>query len=620
MDSESKSNHRGAYTKLWRFMEGQRLRYGAAIAALIVGSCFMYCVPLVPQVVIDGVLGPESEQTKPIVRDVVAFFGGREYLGENLWLPALAMLLLTGIAGVFTYLRGRWSAMASQSICRRVRDELYDHLQHLPCSYHDKAETGDLVQRCSSDVDTLNSFLASQVVEVGRAAFMLLIPLPLMWALDPRMTLVSVATVPPIVIFSYIFFRKVRACFKKVDEAEGKMTATLQENLTGIRVVRAFARQEWEKEKFAARNQTHRGLHYRLYVLFGWYWSFSDLLCMVQKVLVVGLGGYWLYLGEIQAGTFYFFLAAVSMFIWPIRMMGRILADLGKAVVAIGRIGEILDEPREADPEVRRPSAARTLRPDLTRRSMGEIEFDRVRFAYEDKEDVLKGVSFRVEPGQTLALLGPSGSGKSTIASLLLRYYDPTSGAIRLGGQDLSGLSRKWVRSKVAAVMQEPFLYSKSIRENIRLGRSGADEPEITEAAVTACVHEAIEEFEDGYDTVVGERGVTLSGGQRQRVALARALLDDPPILILDDAFSAVDTETEVMIREALGRRHHRQTTLVIAHRISTLMSADRILVFDSGRIIQDGTHDQLVRQDGRYRRIYEIQSMAERELVACGT
>jgi ATP-binding cassette subfamily B protein len=420
------------------------------------------------------------------------------------------------------------------------------------------------------------------------------------------------------------------------------MTSTLQENLTGIRVVRAFARQDHEQQKFAARNAAHRGLHYVFYRLIAWYWAISDFMCMTQKLLVVGIGGYWLLVGQLPVGTFYFFLAAVNLFIWPIRMMGRILSELGKALVAAGRIGEILDSPCEHAPagETRLASdgaaadaapheaeealddgvtaAPRGSVPQLVRTdvpAVGAIDFDRVSFAYGEGPRVLDDVSFRVAPGETLALLGPSGAGKSTLISLLLGFYDPAAGTIRLDGQDIGTIERRDLRSEIAVVMQEPFLYSKSVRENIRLGRSSAGDEEIQEAATIACVHESIEGFDEGYDTLVGERGVTLSGGQRQRVALARALLHEPVVMILDDALSAVDTVTENLIIDALRQRRGRHTTLVIAHRLSTLMHADRVLVLDHGRVVQQGTHATLVDEEGLYRRLWRIQGAIEADL-----
>jgi ATP-binding cassette, subfamily B, bacterial len=605
---------RNRYRLIWELMAGRRLQYGAAIGALIVASCFLYLVPLVPQVVIDGVLG--DGESSSFVNRWVARGGGAEFIRSHLWYPAVLVLLLTAVAGIFTYLRGRWSAMASEEIACRVRDRLYDHLQHLPCSYHDTAETGDLVQRCTSDVETLRRFLATQVVEIGRAIFMMLIPIPLMLALDRRMTMVSVVTIPVIVIFSLVFFHKVRASFKLADEAEGKMTTTVQENLTGIRVVRAFARQEFEQDRFDEKNGIHRRLNYRLYKLMAAYWSLSDLLCMGQKALVVFAGGYWLAAGEVQVGTFYFFLAAVNMFIWPVRMMGRILTDFGKALVAIDRIAIILEHPREREAELSDDDTSR-LSAGASWRQMGShVVFDGVTFSHDGETDVLTDVSFELRPGKTLALLGPSGSGKSTIVNLLLRFYDYDHGEIRVDGEEIRGVARREVRSKIAVVMQEPFLYSKSLKDNIHLGRKAAVEDEVFEAASTACVHDTILEFEEGYNTVVGERGVTLSGGQRQRVALARALLDKPPILILDDALSAVDTDTEAMILGALRRQSRQCSRIVIAHRLSTLMTADEILVLEAGRIIQRGNHESLINDEGLYKRLWEKQNAMIQDLT----
>jgi ATP-binding cassette subfamily B protein len=473
------------------------------------------------------------------------------------------------------------------------------------------------VQRCTSDVDTLRAFLIDQVVEIGRAAFMLLLPLPLMYAVDRRMTLVSLALILPITAFSIVFFSRVRARFEAVDQAEGRMSGTLQENLTGIRVVRAFARQEYEIRKFAARNGEHRDLHLKLYELLAAFWSFSDLMCMTQLVLVVFAGGVWLAAGTLAAGSFMFFLMVVNMFLWPVRMMGRILTELGKATVAIGRIHDILGHARETV-----PAGGSLALPEAE--SRGEIVFNDVTFSHRSTSQraaesggtaALADVSFRVEAGRTIALLGPSGSGKSTIVNLLLRFYDPDRGVIEIDGRNIAEIDRKDVRRRISVVMQEPFLFSKTVRDNIVLGHVTAAHHEVTEAATAACIHDTILEFETGYDTLVGERGITLSGGQRQRVALARALLKEPAILILDDALSAVDTDTESLILDALKQRRGRHTTIVIAHRLSTLMDADEILVLDRGRIVQRGPHDVLKDQPGLYRRVLNIQNDLEEQL-----
>lgn len=591
---------------LWDLMEGERLRYGAAIIAMVIASCFLYLVPLVPQLVIDGVIAPDPKTASAFVTRTVEALGGITFLRDNLWLAAGAMIFLTVFAGLFTYLRGRWSAAASESIIRRVRDRVYDRLQKLPCRFFDHAETGDLIQRCTSDVETVRKFISSHVVEIGRAMIMLLVPIPLMLMIDVRMTLISLVLMPLVFVFSLIFFIKVKAAFLKADEAEGKLTATLQENLSGIRVVRAFARQDFEQEKFRTVNDVHRQLDYRLYTLMAWYWSSSDLLCFTQKALVLGFGVYLLAVGELQVGALYYFITAVTMFLWPIRQMGRILTDMGKAIVAMDRLHHILGEPEESEqsrgPGIRISGLS------------GEIAFSNVTFSHGEQSPVLENVSFHVPDGSSLAILGPSGSGKSTVVNLLLRLYDADSGSITLGGNELTSLDRQFVRERMSVVMQEPFLYSKSLRENLRLSRPNANEEEIVEAATIAAIHESITEFANGYDTLVGERGVTLSGGQRQRVAIARALLKEPDVLILDDALSAVDTETESMILDALRQREGRQTTILIAHRVSTVMHADQIIVLENGRIAQHGTHETLLQQPGMYQRLWQIQGDAAAE------
>ncbi len=594
---------------LWSLMSGQRFRYAAAVAALVLGAAVAFLPALIGRATIDYVIVGKELDAPQFVKNFVERIGGRDFLISRLWIPALAMVAMAAVSGLFMYLRGRWASIASESIARKLRSRLYDHLQHLPCSYYDKAKTGDLVQRCSSDVETIRAFLATQVVEVGRGGIMLAVAAPIMLAMNVRMALLAMTLLGPILVFSIAFFIKVKSVFKRMDEAEGAMTAMLQENLTGIRVVRAFARQEFECEKFAERNALYRDRWRRLMRVMSWFWSCTDVLSMMQVGIVLLAGGYYVAAREMTVGTFLAFFMFVNMYLWPIRQMGRIMADLGKAIVSIGRVSEILDAKRE-DYDDKVTDAGQKVE-----RASGDVVFENLTFSHNDEAPVLRGISLRIEPGRTLAILGPSGSGKSTLINLLLRLYDYRDGSIRLDGRELRDLDRKFVRSQIGVVLQEPFLYSRSLRENIKLARSAARDEDMVEAASAACVHDAISEFDSGYDTVVGERGVTLSGGQRQRVALARAILKDPPILILDDALSSVDTRTENMILHALRQRHGRHTTLIIAHRLSTLMEADKIIVLEGGRIVQAGTHRSLLKQPGLYRRLWEIQSNLEDNL-----
>lgn len=598
-ESRSISPKAAPLALLWQLMGGFRGRYAAAIAALFAFTAVNYAVPLVAGATIDLAL-PRGGPAGPLSGAVVGLLGGADFVRGHLWLPAVVMFALTIAAGIFSYLKGRFAAQASDGIARRLKDRLYDHLQRLPNRYHDKAETGDLIQRCTSDVETLRLALSTQVVEVSNSLLLLVTVLPLMILLDGRMTLASFVLIGPIILFGYLYIGKVKHLFREVDEAEGQVTRVVQENLTGLRVVRAFARQEYEIGKFAAPNQLYRDRSLRLLHLMAWYWSTSDIIVLVQQCIALFSGAWLVSQGSLSVGTLFSFLMFLSLLLWPVRQMGRTLTDLGKSMVALTRMGEILAEPEETAPE-------RTVVPAGP--AAGRIEVADVVFGHGGGSAALNGISFSVEPGRTLAIVGPSGSGKSTIMHLLLRFYDPDSGAVRLDGHDLRELDRRWLRSQFGVVMQEPFLFSKTIGENIRLGRGGAAEEEIREAARVADIHDTIHGFPSGYATLVGERGVTLSGGQRQRVALARALLRDTPVLLLDDALSAVDAETETTILNALRRRHGRRTTLVIAHRLSTLEHADEVIVLDHGRVIQRGTPAELVAADGLYRRLWEIQN-----------
>ena len=592
-------------TLLWAHTEGYRVPFSMAILAMAVGYIFMFGAPLLATFSIDAILAEDSFTTKPWVTQVAKLFslGAPPTMMSYLLLSATGTVLLTAIAGIFLYIRGRYVAFASEGIVRRLRDRLFDHIEHLPSSYHDHADTGDMVQRCTSDMETIRVFLSGQVVEISRAILMLIVVLPILFSLDTRMAWLSLATMPLLFIAAVFFFQRVKRLFESVDEAEAELTTVLQENLTGIRVVRAFARQDFEIDKFADKNAAFRDHNNRLIGLMGIYYGFSDIVCLGQIGLLLIAGAIWVIDGSLSVGTLFAFLTYEGMIIWPIRHMGRVLTDSGKAIVSIGRLGDILAEPIESQNE----TAPET-------RLKGAITFDQVTFAYEDAV-VLKGVSFTAKPGETIALLGPPGSGKSTIAQLLLRLYDYEKGSIRLDHHELSMLNRKFVRSQISIVLQEPFLYANSIEGNLKLGRISATQEEIHRAAEDACIHESIQRFPNGYHSMVGERGVTLSGGQRQRIALARALLKAPPILILDDALSAVDTDTESQILDSLKARRQDQTTIIIAHRLSTVMHADKILMLHSGEIIQRGDHESLAQVPGVYQRLCKIQGTIQEQI-----
>lgn len=590
---------------LWRFMQGKRLLYLGAIVTMIAATALGLVGPLVLRTTIDSIIGdaPLAAQSR-WVSTLVEAVGGRSVLARNLWICGSLLVLLALAEGVFLFLKGTWAASASEATARTMREHLYDHLQSLPYQYHVTAETGDLVQRCTSDVETIRRFLATQFVEVGRTVFMIVTVIPLMLTLDGKMTLVAVAVMPVIFGFAAIFFHKIRSAFEASDQAEGKLTAVLHENVTGVRVVRAFARQVFEIEKFDARNRAYRDTTYKLIEYMAWYWGLASFLGMLQMGIVLVSGTYWAATGALSLGTLVVFITYVQRLIHPIRQMGRILADMGKAAVSLGRIQEILDAGLDDNDDT-------AERPEIR----GNLEFENVSFEYEPGKPVLKDITFQVKQGQTVAILGPTGSGKTSLMHLLSRLYDYQQGSIKVDGVELKAVDKQWMRKHVGLVLQEPFLFSKTIKENISLPEKDAHEEKVIEAAKTASVHEVIEKFEDGYETSVGEKGVTLSGGQKQRVAIAQTLIKESPLLILDDSLSAVDTETDAAIRRALRQRNHA-TTFVISHRVTTLSEADMILVLDDGKLVQRGSHDELVQQDGLYKRIWEIQNSLEDELV----
>ena len=589
---------------LWNFMKGYRLLYIGAVISIGLATLFSTVVPLVIRMTIDSIIGDKPLEAPEWVQKYIMTLGGREALAQNLWMPGLAIVLMTVLSGLFLFLKGKWSAVASESIARNIRDRLFGHLQELTYDEHVRAKTGDLVQRCTSDVDTVRRFLAVQFVEIGRAIFMVSMVSTVMFSLSVQLALVSIIIIPFIFTFAIVFFLKMQKVFQKFDEADGRVTTVLQENLTGVRVVRAFARQAYEVDKFEQKNAEFRDLGAKMMRLFAFYWSSSDMLCLLQIGAILVLGSYWAVHGRITVGTLMVFATYEGMLLWPIRQMGQILTDMGKTFVSVGRINEILEKPAEA-------MDRDGLKPEIK----GDIAFKNVSFSYDDGTPVLQNLSFRIKKGQTVSIMGPTGSGKTTLVNLLLRLYDYKSGSIKIDGVELNKINKEWLRQKVGMVAQEPFLYSKTIMENIGLARTHVQEAEIYEAAGIAAVHDVIREFEKGYDTLVGERGVTLSGGQKQRVTIARTIINDYPVLIFDDSLSAVDTETDAQIRRALKDRSRNVTTFIISHRITTLSEADLILVLDKGELVQAGSHEELVGQPGLYRRIWDIQNALEDDL-----
>ncbi len=574
---------------LWRMMRGYRLIYGSALLFIGLGALMNTLTFVLLAYLIDDVLG-QGIYTPAVL----------------LWI-ALGFVGLALLQGLFTFWGGRLSAQTSEGITQRLRDYLYDHIQRLSFRYHDKAQTGELIQRSTSDVDAIRRFFADQAVNAGRIVMLFVINFIAIARLNTGLALFSVIVIPIVLVVSMWFFRRISKTYEAHQEQEAGLSTALQENLTGVRVVKAFARQSFERDKFEKANLELFLRGRRLMTFHAFYWPVTDVMCGFQMLAGFLVAAIMTINGTLMLGDYVAYVSLLVWLIWPMRNLGRLIVQMSAGLVSYGRVMEVIKEQRE-------PLTEGAYRPQGSVR--GAIEFRNVSFEYDASAAVLHEISFRCEPGQVMALLGPTGSGKSSRVNLLPRFYDYTGGVLLLDGVELRAYPRKFLRQHIGIVEQEPFLFSRTIRENITYG-VGRNVPqgEIEAAAKAAAIHDVIESFPEGYNTLVGEKGVTLSGGQKQRVAIARTLLKNPRILILDDSTSSVDLETEQEIREALDRLMENRTTFIIAHRVQSVMNADLILVLDHGRIVQRGKHQDLLQQPGIYRQIYDIQTKIEAEL-----
>ena len=587
------------------FLQGSRRWFALAILSTVGLALTNMLTPQIVRVTVDSVLGTEPLDLPGWLAGWIGSIGGVAMLREKLWIIGIAIVAVAIFGVAFYYGSRVFNTRAAETLVKTMRDRVFRHLLALPDEWYQEQHTGDIIQRCTSDINMVKDFLSEQLVSVFRIIVMLALSLFFMFSLNVKLTFVALAGVPVLLASSLLFHRRIGPEFEICDENEGKLSAIVQENLTGVRVVRAFGREVYETEKFDRQNDYYLGLWDRVNRMFMRYWCLADLIANTQVMLLVVFGAVLAVRGELTAGAYIAFLSYNGYLTWPIRQLGRSISEMSKAGVSLRRVQEILN----ARPETDIPD------PETTDFG-GDIVFDRVSFSFDGKTPVLEDISFTVPAGKTVGILGGTGSGKSTLMRLLDRLLTlpEGSGTITIGGKDIRRLRAADVRANIGFVLQEPYLFSRTVGENLRLARPEADGAAIAHAAHVACLDNAISQFTAGYDTFVGERGVTLSGGQKQRAAIARTLVQEVPILIFDDSLSAVDTETDATIRARLAESRGDRTTLLISHRTATLMHTDRIVVLEHGRIAEMGTHAELLAQNGIYRRIYEIQNGKEAE------
>lgn len=591
---------KGKIGLLSRFLVGSLPYF---ILSILMTGLSALCDMISPQIIrvtVDHILGNSAEEPGRVAAALIRRFGGAVYLRAHLYIPALLLLLVAVFKVLGQYFFRITNAKAGQTLVKNMRDMLFSHIERLPFSFHMKHQTGDLIQRCTSDIDETQRFVTEQMTGIFRIVILLTLSVVFMSGMSLPMTLIALSPTPLIIFYSLRFHKKIGEGFLACDENEGKLSALVQENLTGVRVVRAFGRERYERDRFDAQNEHYTNLWIKMGRSMSRFWSISDILSGTQILLVVTLGAVFAVRGTLTAGDYIAFVSYNSMMIWPIRQLGRMLSELSKAGVSLTRIQEIMN----AEPETDEPGA-------IDWPMNGDIEFSHVSFAYEGAKEVLHDISFRAEAGTTVGILGGTGSGKSTLMLLLDKLYPLTEGRITVGGRDIREIRTECLRNGIGFVLQEPFLFSRTLAENITMREKENDLPLdfLERATRDAALSETIESFPSGYETFVGERGVTLSGGQKQRVAIARVLTTPTPILIFDDSLSAVDAETDARIRTALEKRFKTATVFLISHRITTLQKANLILVLDHGRIAESGTHEELSCAGGIYERIYRTQS-----------
>ncbi len=604
---DTQINSKEQYTKfslIWHFLKGCKAAFIIGIIATLVSNIANMFMPQIIRFFVDNIiLKKDIDNLSLLLKNVINDLGGIQGIRENLWIPVLALIIVSLVKSVGQYVFRVYNTKGAETLSKNMRDQLFNRIVHLPFSWQMKNRTGDIIQRCTSDIDTLQRFVSQQLADVARIIITVTLAIIFMLSMNVKMTIAAGAMMPIIFVRALKFHKNIRISFEKCDETEGLLSAEAQENLTGVRVVRAFGRERYEKERFEEHNEYYTGLWEKVADIMARFWATSDILSGTEILLLIAVGCILTVKGEISVGEYIAFISYNEYLVWPIRMLGRMLSEMSKAGVSVDRIAYIMNSEPETDPE------------DAGECDMcGDIEFNNINFAYEGYPELLQGVSFKVKSGQTVGILGGTGSGKSTLMLLLDKMYnlEDENSSITIGGTDIRKVKTDFLRKNIGMVLQEPFLFSRTLAENIGIRREGITLEEVRDAARAAALDDTAISFSKGYETFVGERGITLSGGQKQRTAIARVLTEECPIMIFDDSLSAVDTETDEKIRKALEKRFGKSTIFLISHRITTLQKADVIVVLDRGRISEIGSHDILKNAGGIYESIYRAQSSEE--------
>jgi ATP-binding cassette subfamily B protein len=531
------------------------------------------------------------------------FLNGNTVISVLLFV-VLALMIFQILRYLTIFLEGYTRSLLKENISKDLRKGLYSHIQDLSYKYHNNVDTGDLIQRVTSDIDSSTEFLAEGLGSLIYVVASIISGAVQLYKIDSTMMYIALGALPVIAIVSLVYFKRIDKIYKNIEDEESKMTVTIQENFQGMKVVKAFGNEKYEVDKLEKTSSKYTAMSIKAIYVDSFFWAMMDIFSMGEYLAITIVGIFAVKNGNMAWNNAISALGVVGLLIWPVRGLGRLINSFTKANVASGRLYEILDVPSEY-------LVNGKLTPDI----MGNIEFRNVSFKFDDTSDyILHNVSFKAESGKTIAIVGKTGSGKSTIINLLLRMYEVTEGTILLDGVDIRDIEKHYLRSMIGTVLQDPFLYSKTVYENIAITNKNHSKESVINASNIASIAKDINTFKDGYDTLVGEKGTTLSGGQKQRVAIARVLVDKKPLLIFDDALSAVDNKTDVQIRDALNNKNYSSTNIIITHRITTAKQADIIIVLNNGSVENIGNHETLKNVDGLYKNLWDIQGKLELE------